>query len=779
MASSNWFQIDSDSDSPRPARKRHQSGRPSVKKFASANDALHPAVGRIREAHREDADGLQLPFTAGPGNELESDEEFLIPAAQREVLDCDEVSSTASSESCDDTDAHDSERVKHNQKVPQRASEGALKTLSDTAQAALAQKLSGPTNAGLTDMDVGALNGNNEDFSKRCINVRQTIQHGRINLKEDYWGCSEDLVERSACFAALKEHQRVGVRYMLALHECSPGMVLADEMGLGKTVQALCFLEILASAKPSLLVAPASLLDNWEAEAIRWTPRLRTLKYHGHSASSRWALRRSIHQQEHHLVIATPQAFHNKDDQAFFFNGTSFEYLVIDEAHHLKKTGTFNYKELSRLKCAHRLLLTGTPVQNSLPELATLLGFALHQKSRREVAKHLKTKNSSPAEALYQFQATAAPFILRRLKADVLRDLPPKRGVVVYCEMEGAQLAQYQEELAACSRTFHTSTVMEAFFKLRRICSHPLLRSQRFTDELLSDFIDNLIRARPDFQAASRSHVEREVFGWSDFKKHRAAVEHGLPPHFSIPDEEVLNTAKLIELLRILREQIADGNKTLVFSQFTQMLDVTEAALSISGITFCRMDGHTLIADRQRLVSTFQAVGGPQVFLISTKTGGAGLNLTAANVVVMLDLDFNPQNTRQAEDRVHRLGQTREVTVHYLVCRGTVEEMVLRKNCFKLQLDNHFGGEQTALELAATHTLYNVESDGSLEARKCVQGVCVELKDLLMQEHGAALSNSELMELLPDDAPPTHIAHQKLRYMARSHPGMTDERVFF
>lgn len=192
----------------------------------------------------------------------------------------------------------------------------------------------------------------------------------------------------------------------------------------------------------------------------------------------------------------------------------------------------------------------------------------------------------------------------------------------------------------------------------------------------------------------------KEVQSWNDFEKHKAALQYGLGREFRVTKEELLASTKVTNLLRITEEQKGSGSKTLVFSQFTQLLDIVECALSTCGVPWFRLDGNTSLEDRHELVSSFQAEGGPSTFLISLKAGGVGLNLTAANTVVMLDLDFNPQNSRQAEDRVHRLGQTREVTVHYLVCRDTVEEMVLKRIIAKMQLDQQFGGRRTAIEEA-------------------------------------------------------------------------------
>jgi len=625
------------------------------------------------------------------------------------------------------------------------------------------------------DALAGPADCRNSLVCQRRGTIIDSMACGCINAKEDYLYRCDDPLSRSASFSALKEYQRVGVRWLLALHSCVPGMVLADEMGLGKTLQSLCFLEVIATEKPSLVIAPASLLDNWEAEAARWTPSMRVLKYHSSDTdfSGRERLRKAFFAQgsNYHLVLATPNALHGMDDRTFFFRRIHFEYLIYDEAHTLKTSRTKAYRDLTKVvRCNKRLLLTGTPIQNSLDELATLLGFALSSNGDMELSQHLRTISLKPqARALRQMQAVSGPLILRRLKADVLSDLPAKRSIVVFCDLKAKQRTLYDEEMEVSRIRRHDDggTVMEAFVKLRRVCLHPLLCTQNFSDERYSSFVDHLISNRPDFQAASRARVESEVHDWSLFDVHNAAVEYGLDDDFRASEEDLACSAKFAELICILRKQSVTGSKTLVFSQFLTLLDITEAALSAAGITCYRLDGTTAIDERHSLVSAFQGVGGPLVLLATTKTGGVGLNLTSANVVVMLDLDFNPQNMRQAEDRTHRIGQTRDVTCYYLICRGTVEEMMLRRSFRKMQLDASFGGSRAALEVVDAG---GADSD---EAKKRERLVLAELRELLKQgpklersiadEDDMPLSTLMGFSQLPEDAPMGHIAHSRVK----------------
>lgn len=284
-----------------------------------------------------------------------------------------------------------------------------------------------------------------------------------------------------------------------------------------------------------------------------------------------------------------------------------------------------------------------------------------------------------------------------------------------------------------------STRVKDAFHKLRRISLHPLMGKSRLSKEQNQKLVEDLCKVRPDYARVGRVRVTREVETWSDFEKHQAAMQHGLGHDFRVSTKELMSSAKVVELLRILREKTSEGGKTLVFSQFTQYLDVVQAALSVAGIEFIRLDGQTVIQERSGMVADFQGKGGPQVFLISTRAGGVGLNLTAANTVIMLDLDFNPQNSRQAEDRVHRLGQSRQVTIYYLICRGTVEELVLQRNVDKMQLDRQFGARRTALEAAvdeskAPETAEDEScTNAEAQAKQCERAVMQQLQQLLWE----------------------------------------------
>eukprot|EP00928_Gymnodinium_smaydae_P098250 TRINITY_DN9099_c0_g3_i1.p1 TRINITY_DN9099_c0_g3~~TRINITY_DN9099_c0_g3_i1.p1 ORF type:complete len:570 (+),score=126.89 TRINITY_DN9099_c0_g3_i1:343-2052(+) len=512
-------------------------------------------------------------------------------------------------------------------------------------------------------------------------------------------------------------------------------------MGLGKTAVTLAFLDLHERLKtkanagtnirPTLVVVPASLLENWEAETRTWCPHFRLFKYYASAAAERGALAAKFFAEHHgrcHLVLTTPGVLHNQEDRAAFFRKVQFDYLVCDEAHGLKNAGSQRFRDVDRgINVESRLLLTGTPVQNSLRELANLLtlllaadssssGSSRSAKSRARQAAVEELSDLAERGVLRTLQARAAPLILRRLKRDVMAELPAKTGKTVLCNLSEPQRQLYERELEAAKaaaaakgkRQTAKAFVQSLFHRLRRVCNHPLMGQTRLEERDYQRLVELLCQVRPDFQRAKSERAMAEVKSWSDFEVAQAVAEYNLLPRlgpgfdaqrFSLSRADLAEgSSKVQKLLELLRTQREAKRKTLVFSQFTQYLDLISAALKVEGFRHARLDGSTNVDARAHIVQEFQREdSGIDVFLLSTKAGGVGLNLTAADSVALMDLSFNPHDNRQAEDRVHRLGQTRPVSVHYFVCSGTVEESVLRVNLSKLSLDRQFGGQRSLL----------------------------------------------------------------------------------
>jgi len=574
----------------------------------------------------------------------------------------------------------------------------------------------------------------------RTSMVSRSIHRGRVRMHRNLWeGDDGDsrLAGLSAAYGRLKGYQKAGVRWLLALAEVGLGGILADEMGLGKTAQVLTFLDLLPRyrstdgdtmsrlpAWPSLAVVPTSLLGTWMDEMQKWCPHFRAFRYHASTASERTAMAEdyfSNYDGRCWLVVTTPSVLHNKEDRAIFFRRIHFGLLICDEAHSLKNAATARYRDAQRgLRADRRFLLTGTPVQNSLHELANLLMFIMtkpgERGANRPAAVH-ELEELVERGSLRTLQVRAAPLILRRLKRDVMSDLPPKEGKTVRCTLEPTQRALYDREVAEAQAVISTGThgvrarrefVKGLCHRLRRLCNHPLLGQSKLQEADYARLGELLREVRPDYRRVSPERLQAELLSWSDFDVANCVRDYKLAPklgpgfareRFEMSRTELLEgSAKIAELLRLLQEQREAKRKTLVFSQFTQFLALISRALHCSGFKYVRLDGGTSVAERAKALANFQNESSiVDAFLLSTKAGGLGLNLTEADRVVMMDLSFNPQDNRQAEDRAHRLGQTRQVSVHYLVCADTIEESIVRINMQKMALDYKFGGQKMLL----------------------------------------------------------------------------------
>jgi superfamily II DNA or RNA helicase len=426
---------------------------------------------------------------------------------------------------------------------------------------------------------------------------------------------------------SLRDYQRDGLGWMEFLRRFSFGGCLADDMGVGKTAQVLALLETRRELRaageplsPSLVVVPRSLVFNWKQEAARFTPQLRVLDYTG--------LERNQNEFAACDVVLTTYGTLRRD--AIRLKDVEFDYVVLDEAQAVKNAGTESAKAVRLLRGGHRLALSGTPVENHLGELWALFEFLNPgMLGAASVFKLATGAARSPDEDTRRLLAHALrPFILRRTKEQVARELPPKTEQTVYCEMEPAQRKLYND-----LRQHYRSAL------LKRIETEGLAKSK-------IQVLEALLRLR------------------------QAACHPGLLD----PKRRGEGSAKLDVLLEQLREVISEGHKALVFSQFTSLLGMVRDRLD-HGIVYEYLDGST--RDRQACVERFQNDADCRLFLVSLKAGGLGLNLTAAEYVFLLDPWWNPAVEAQAVDRAHRIGQTRQVFAYRLIARDTVEEKVL------------------------------------------------------------------------------------------------------
>ena len=424
----------------------------------------------------------------------------------------------------------------------------------------------------------------------------------------------------------LRDYQKEGVGWMDFLRRFGFGGCLADDMGVGKTAQVLALLEarraLPEASSPSLVVVPKSLVFNWKQEAARFTPRLRVLDHTG--------ITRNIHEFARYDVILTTYGTLRRD--AAEFKDIEFDYIVLDEAQAIKNAGTESAKAARLLRGRNRLALSGTPVENHLGELWSIFEFLNPgMLGAAGVFKMAGGAARNPSEETRHLLAHALPpFILRRTKEQVARELPSKSEQTLYCELETAQRKLYNE-----LRAHYRNSL------LGMVAAQGLAKSK-------IQVLEALLRLR------------------------QAACHPGLID----PKRRYDDSAKLDVLIERLREVVAEGHKALVFSQFTSLLSLVKERLDGTGMVYEYLDGAT--RDRQQRVEHFQGDPACSLFLISLKAGGLGLNLTAADYVFLLDPWWNPAVEAQAVDRAHRIGQTRQVFAYRLIARDTVEEKILQ-----------------------------------------------------------------------------------------------------
>jgi len=436
----------------------------------------------------------------------------------------------------------------------------------------------------------------------------------------------------------LREYQRDGLGWLHFLRDFELGGCLADDMGLGKTVQVLALLAGRAKGrragkgKPrtSLVVAPKSVVHGWIDEAARFAPALRVLHYEG---SARAALRERF--DEHDLVVA---GYGTVLRDIEHLAALHFDYAILDEAQMIKNAASRTARAVKTLHADHRLALTGTPVENHLGELASLLEFLNPGMLGRTRGFAALMGGRQDAAALAVLARALRPFLLRRTKAQVLAELPAKTETTILCDLEGQQRRDYDE--------------------LRRHYQSAL--SQRI---------------ERDGIARSKIHVLEALLRLRQAACHPALID---------PSRAAESSAKLDVLFEQLDEVFDEGHKALIFSQFTRLLARVKERLDQRKVPYAYLDGRT--RDRKERVARFQQDPDCRVFLISLKAGGTGLNLTAADYVFLLDPWWNPAVEAQAIDRVHRIGQGRPVFAYRLVARDTVEERILELQSHKRTL---------------------------------------------------------------------------------------------
>ena len=466
--------------------------------------------------------------------------------------------------------------------------------------------------------------------------------------------------------AQLRPYQLAGLAWMDFLRRAGFGGVLADDMGLGKTLQTLALLQAELDAgrldRPSLVVVPTSLLENWLAEATRFTPQLRMLVLHGKQRAQQF---KGI-ARAHVVVTSYPLAVRDMGVLA----SHAWHYLVLDEAQRIKNSRSQATLALKALNARHRLCLSGTPLENHLGELWSLMDFVSPGLLGNEAQfrEHYRNPIEKRQEALQaeHLARRVRPFILRRTKLQVAQDLPEKTETLLRVELEGMQRDLYEtvratmdsklrEAIAKQGLARSQIVVLDALLKLRQVCCDPRLLKLVATAQGSSD---------------GTAHDEADATPVARLPARHHAATHA-------------PSAKL-ELLRdLLPTLVEDGRRILVFSQFTEMLALIEPELTRLNLGYLKLTGETV--HRAEVVKAFQDGEAP-IFLVSLKAGGVGLNLTAADTVILYDPWWNPAVEQQAIDRAYRIGQGKPVFVYKLVASGTVEEKMLELQARKAGL---------------------------------------------------------------------------------------------
>jgi len=472
--------------------------------------------------------------------------------------------------------------------------------------------------------------------------TRESIREKWERLQQQHFAVPAEIRAR------LRDYQQAGFAWMCLLDEMQWGGCLADDMGLGKTLQTITFLQHVCNKYPGethLVVCPTSLIYNWESELQKFAPDLRYAIYHGASRSfdeAQW--------QEQQLIITSYGTVRSDTD---IFSRFVFGYVVLDESQVIKNPASLTTRALQVLQCRNRLILSGTPIQNNTMDLYAQMHFAnpglLGNQHFFKTEFALPIDKYSDSSKAADLRRLIYPFLLRRTKEQIARDLPDKTEIVMWCEMGEEQrqvynqvkalykeklLSRIQEEGMAASAIY----ILEGLTRLRQICNAPQLV--------------------PEHAGGSTSSV------------------------------------KLDELMREISENTG-AHKVLIFSQFTGMLQLIAQAMDTQGIPYLYLDGSTRADTRQQLVSQFQQDEEQRVFLISLKAGGVGLTLTAADYVYLVDPWWNPAAEQQAIDRTHRIGQQNKVFAYKMICKDSVEEKILALQQRKQMIADDLISEET------------------------------------------------------------------------------------
>ena len=444
----------------------------------------------------------------------------------------------------------------------------------------------------------------------------------------------------------MRSYQKAGFHWLEMLKKYGFSGILADDMGLGKTIQTIAVLSKLPENSKSIVICPKTLQFNWAAEFDKFSKNISYIQYEG----SKEERKRIMQELNVNVMIASYSIIQNDIEM---LSEIEFDYVILDEAQHIKNSATLRSVAVKQLKSKHRISLSGTPIENNPAELWSIFDFLMpgYLPSLNKFKKNFGNI-SGDKTSQEKLKNLISPFVLRRKKKEVLIELPDKQIQTAYCKMSPVQEKLYLQILENVKKTpekqdyFH---ILAALTKLRQVCNHPLL-------------IDKNLKQ--DFELSGKTELMKEI----------------------------------------IADAVENGRKLLVFSQFTEMLKILKNMMKSQEIPFEYMDGKT--KDRQNRIENFNNNNNIKVFLISLKTGGFGLNLTAADTVILTDPWWNPMGEDQAVDRAHRIGQTKKVLVYKMITKGTIEEKILSLQQTKRDIfENVIDGGQSVLQTLTSEQL--------------------------------------------------------------------------
>ncbi|KAL8687210.1 MAG: hypothetical protein Q9218_006552 [Villophora microphyllina] len=634
----------------------------------------------------------------------------------------------------------------------------------------------------------------------------------------------------------MRDYQLEGLTWLTCLYETGLNGILADEMGLGKTVQLISFLAYLRQSKingPFLILGPLSTVTNWVNEFKRWAPKMNVVMYHGNPQTRAQIRRQQLKgnaKSDAFPVVCTSYEICMRDKK--YLANYQWRYIVVDEGHRLKNFNCKLVKELKQYKSESRLILTGTPLQNNLSELWSLLNYLLpeafsdieHFESvfkfsdveDKDHPDHVISKERRK-ETIDSLHAILKPFLLRRIKSDVENHLPPKREYILYAPLTTVQKEMYRKikdgeirsylEEKAIERISGVSINTKSAGTKRKATGSGKATPNKSTKSSRDSTPASSIRGRTRAKRKTYAEISDAEFfqqldndssdlsdapSDSDSDRNRSAAEQTLkaarrevsrkalqnpimqlrlacnsPHHFFYPwaaDQDpdsnlVTQSGKMLMLDRLVPYLFKKGHKVILFSQFSRQLDfIEEWATTLHGWNVCRIDGGVKAEDRTEQIDSFNKRKDHKLFLLSTRAGGLGINLTSADTVILFDSDWNPQQDLQAQDRAHRIGQTRPVIIYRLATKGTVEQTLLEKADGKRRL------EKIVIQKEKFRTFSNVIGDkyggkkGYDELQEILEGEGFDDEEFDAQKE--ILSEKDL-ETLTDRSPEAYARAEK------------------